>query len=82
MEISELYKIYKSNSKICTDTRRIQKDGLFFALKGEKFNGNKFAAKAISDGCSVAIIDEKKYCADNKFILVHNVLETLQDLAK
>jgi UDP-N-acetylmuramoyl-tripeptide--D-alanyl-D-alanine ligase len=82
MEISELYKIYKSNSKICTDTRRIQKDGLFFALKGEKFNGNKFAAKAISDGCSVAIIDEKKYCADNKFILVHNVLKTLQDLAK
>ena len=82
MEISELYKIYKSKSSICTDTRKIEKGGLFFALKGENFNGNLFAAKAISDGCSFAIIDEKKIATNNKFILVKNVLETLQNLAK
>jgi UDP-N-acetylmuramoyl-tripeptide--D-alanyl-D-alanine ligase len=82
MEISELYKIYKSKSSICTDTRKIEKGGLFFALKGESFNGNLFAAKAISDGCSFAIIDEKKIATNNKFILVKNVLETLQNLAK
>ena len=82
MEISELYKIYKSKSSICTDTRKIKKGGLFFALKGENFNGNLFAAKAISDGCSFAIIDEKKIATNNKFILVKNVLETLQNLAK
>ncbi|KRO70322.1 MAG: hypothetical protein ABR81_04340 [Cryomorphaceae bacterium BACL11 MAG-121128-bin16] len=82
MEISELYKIYKSKSSICTDTRKIKKGGLFFALKGENFNGNLFAAKAISDGCSFAIIDEKKIATNDKFILVKNVLETLQNLAR
>jgi len=82
MKTTELYKIYKSNPKICTDTRKIEKESLFFALKGENFNGNKFATKAISDGCSFAIIDEKKYCTNNKCILVENVLETLQNLAK
>ena len=82
MEISELYKIYRSNPIICSDTRKIQQKSLFFALKGERFNGNKFAKKAISEGCSFAIIDDKKYCTDNKFILVHNVLETLQSLAR
>ncbi|MEC7863895.1 MAG: UDP-N-acetylmuramoyl-tripeptide--D-alanyl-D-alanine ligase [Bacteroidota bacterium] len=82
MEISTLYKIYKSNPKICTDTRKIEKGEMFFALKGENFNGNKFATKAISDGCSFAIIDEKQYCTSNKCILVENVLETLQNLAK
>ena len=82
MDISELYKIYKSKSIICTDTRKIKKGGLFFALKGENFNGNLFAAKAISDGCSFAIIDEKKIAKNDKFILVKNVLETLQNLAR
>jgi UDP-N-acetylmuramoyl-tripeptide--D-alanyl-D-alanine ligase len=82
MDISELYKIYKSKSIICTDTRKIEKGGLFFALKGESFNGNLFAAKAISDGCSFAIIDEKKIATNDKFILVKNVLETLQNLAR
>jgi len=82
MKTTELYKIYKRNPKICTDTRKIEKESLFFALKGENFNGNKFATKAISDGCSFAIIDEKKYCTNNKCILVENVLETLQNLAK
>ena len=82
MEISELYKIYKSKSSICTDTRKIKKGGLFFALKGENFNGNLFAAKAISDGCSFAIIDEKKIAKNDKFILVKNVLEALQNLAR
>ena len=82
MKTTELYKIYKSNSKICTDTRKIENGGIFFALKGKNFNGNKFAAKAISDGCSFAIIDEKQYYTSNKCILVKDVLETLQNLAK
>ena len=82
MDISELYKIYKSKSNICTDNRKIEKGGLFFALKGDNFNGNLFAAKAISEGCSFAIIDEKKIAKNDKFILVKNVLETLQNLAR
>jgi UDP-N-acetylmuramoyl-tripeptide--D-alanyl-D-alanine ligase len=82
MEITELYKIYKSNPIISSDSREIQPKSIFFALKGKHFNGNKFAKKAINEGCSFAIIDEKKYCKNDKFILVHNVLETLQALAR
>lgn len=65
----------------CTDTRNILLDSMFFALKGGNFNGNEFALKAIEDGCKYAIIDEKKYAIDERFILVNDVLETLQDLA-
>ena len=82
MEISALYKIYKRNCKICTDTRNIQNKAIFFALKGKNFNGNKFASKAINGGCNFAIIDEKEYCTNNKFILVQNAIETLQKLAE
>ena len=60
MKTTDLYTIYKNNPEICTDTRKIKKGGLFFALKGEHFNANKFAKKAINDGCSFAIIDEKE----------------------
>ena len=82
MEIAELYNLYKNHPNICTDTRKIEKGSIFFALKGKKFNGNYFAAKAISKGCDFAIIDEKKFRANDKYILVNNVLETLQNLAK
>jgi UDP-N-acetylmuramoyl-tripeptide--D-alanyl-D-alanine ligase len=65
----------------CTDTRNILLDSMFFALKGGNFNGNEFALKAIEDGCKYAIVDEKKYAIDERFILVNDVLEALQDLA-
>ncbi len=82
MQISLLYKIFYDNPNICTDTRNIKKRSLFFALRGKNFNGNDFSKKAISNGCSFAIIDDKKYCINEKFILVENVLETLQNLAR
>ena len=82
MQISSLYKIYQDNPIICTDTRKIQKGSLFFALKGENFNGNIFASKAIKDGCNFAIIDDKEFYINNKYILVKNVLKTLQALAR
>ena len=59
MDIEILYKIYKSNPKICTDTRKIKEGGIFFALRGDKFNGNRLAIKAIDDGCILALVDEK-----------------------
>ncbi len=82
MEIAELYKIYKSNPNICTDSRKIQKGSIFFALKGENFDGNKFAEKAINCGCDLAIIDNEKFSTNPKTLLVDNVLKTLQDLAR
>lgn len=81
MNIKELYSLFLKHRSICTDTRNILKDSLFFALKGESFNANKFASDAIEKGCAYAIIDEQEYKLNDKHILVDNVLETLQELA-
>ena len=81
MNISELYNIFKEYPSISTDSRNIKKDSLFFALKGENFNGNKFAHEALKNGCKYAVIDEKEYKIDDNFFLFDNVLETLQQLA-
>ena len=61
MQISKLHKLFLKNPSISTDSRRATKDSLFFALKGENFNGNEYAEEAINKGCKYAIIDESKY---------------------
>ena len=81
MRIAELYKIYQEHPIICTDTRKISKGCLFFALKGENFDANTFAEQAISEGAAYAIIDNHKFNLSKKNILVDDVLETLQQLA-
>ncbi len=77
-----LYEKFLNSTGICTDSRKINKNSIFFALKGDKFNGNKFAKSAIEKGASFAVIDEKEYL-DNKenYILVEDTLTTLQNLA-
>jgi len=80
MEIEKLYKIIKGK-KIVTDSRKIIADCVFFALKGDNFNGNIFAGEALNKGASVAIVDEKKYATPHNAILVDNVLSQLQQLA-
>lgn len=82
MNIASLYNIYLENQSITTDTRKIKDGDLYFALKGESFNGNKFAAQAIDKGASYAVIDEKEFEVEGKTILVENVLIALQQLAK
>ena len=81
MTISELYKIYEEFPIICTDSRNIKQNSIFFALKGENFNGNKFAQQSINNGCKYSIIDDEEY-HDNNCILVHDVKSTLQELAE
>jgi UDP-N-acetylmuramoyl-tripeptide--D-alanyl-D-alanine ligase len=81
MEIEKLYEIFKLHPFISTDTRKISNNCLFFCLKGENFNGNKFAETALNKGASYAVIDEIKYKISDNYILVDNVLETLQKLA-
>ena len=81
MEVKELYALYKQHYAICTDSRKIRNGAIFISLRGENFNGNKYALKAIQDGCSYAIIDEKEYHVNKNTILVNNALKTLQDLA-
>ena len=82
MQIQKLYQFFLKHPIICTDSRKITKGSIFFSLKGKNFNGNKFAEKAIKDGCSFAVVDEKKFATNDKFILVDDVLGTLQNLAK
>lgn len=81
MNITELYQLYTQTYLVDTDTRKIRKGSLFFALKGDNFNGNEFAAEAIKSGASYAVIDEEKYNTLSNTIMVSNVLETLQKLA-
>ncbi|SNR62586.1 UDP-N-acetylmuramoyl-tripeptide--D-alanyl-D-alanine ligase [Lutibacter flavus] len=81
MKIEQLYTLFKQNYLVDTDTRKIRNGSLFFALKGDNFNGNKFAKEALSKGARFAIIDEEIYNTEPNTILVKDVLTTLQKLA-
>lgn len=82
MDIQQLYQIYQQHPVITTDSRDCPQGSIFFALKGESFDGNKFAASAIEKGCAYAVIDNAEYQKDDRFILVNNVLQTFKDLAR
>ena len=82
MTIEELYQIYLTYPTIETDTRKIKKDNLFFALKGPNFNGNNYAKEALNAGASYCICDERTNMEDTRIIFVDDVLNTLQQLAK
>jgi UDP-N-acetylmuramoyl-tripeptide--D-alanyl-D-alanine ligase len=82
MQIEELYKIYLEYPSVQTDTRKIKEGDIFFALKGEHFNGNAFAEKALEAGAAYAVIDEEQYALFGKTVLVDDVLTALQQLAK
>jgi UDP-N-acetylmuramoyl-tripeptide--D-alanyl-D-alanine ligase len=82
MKISELYNIYLEHPNVQTDTRKLQKGDLFFALKGDSFDGNEYAAKAIEMGACYAIIDNQNFYLGEKTLLVDDVLECLQALAR
>lgn len=81
MNIAQLHQLFLDSSGISTDTRKIAENTLFFALKGDHFNGNKFVEEALIKGASFAIVDEKEYDISNRTILVENTLKTLQELA-
>jgi len=82
MNIKELHQLFLESSGVATDTRHIKPNQIFFALKGDNFNGNEFAFQALKDGSVYAIIDEKKYSQNQQYLVVNNVLETLQELAR
>lgn len=92
MNIQELYKIFKSCSGVTTDSRKINGGELFFALKGENFDGNAYAMKAIEAGAAYAVIDRESEAATalpamdgdkaSRFIPVEDTLRTLQELAR
>lgn len=79
--IQELYNHFLKHPVVCTDTRDIKQGSIFFALKGDNFNANKFADQALDSGCSLVVIDEEIYKKDERYFLVEDVLTTLQALA-
>ena len=81
MDIKELYKLYEQHPCITTDSRDCPEGSIFLALKGESFNGNKFALQALEKGCAYAIVDED-VANDPRIIKVDNCLQTFKDLAR
>lgn len=81
MKIEQLHQLFLESKGITTDTRSIRDEQIFFALKGENFNGNTFAWQALKKGAGYAVIDEEEFAKDDRYILVKNVLATLQELA-
>lgn len=79
--LSDIYSRFLTCDSVSVDSRSIPSNSIFFALKGENFNGNEFAREALSKGAQYAIVDEKEHALDERFLLVENVLQTLQDLA-
>ncbi|MDR3266396.1 MAG: UDP-N-acetylmuramoyl-tripeptide--D-alanyl-D-alanine ligase [Tannerella sp.] len=82
MTIPELYELFLEHRTVTTDSRNCPPDAIFFALKGENFDGNNFAEKALEAGCAYAITDNPDKVKNEKMILVDDVLQTLQQLAR
>lgn len=81
MSIADLYNIFKQYPSVETDTRKLKKGDLFFALKGPNFNGNLFAKQALEAGAAYAVVDEDVDPSDNRLIRVADTLQALQELA-
>ena len=81
MDIKQLYRLYKAHPVVTTDSRRTPRGSMFFALKGETFDGNQYAAQALEAGCALAVVDDPHVVAGNRYFLVENVLDALQQLA-
>ncbi len=84
MEIKDLYELFVQHPVITTDSRDVPKGSMFFALKGETFDGNAYAKAALEQGAALAVIDEQEYAEEDneRLILVEDVLTTLQQLAR
>ena len=83
MDIASLYRIYQEHPVVTTDSRKCPSGSMFFALRGDTFNGNLYARQALEQGCAVAVVDDAAVVpsGDARFILVDDVLSALQQLA-
>lgn len=81
MKIEKLHQLFLESSGVGTDTRKISNNSIFFALKGENFNANDFAAEALEKGAAFAVIDQDLSTKDDRYIRVADTLRTLQELA-
>lgn len=83
MDIASLYRIYQEHPVVTTDSRKCPSGSMFFALRGDTFNGNQYARQALEQGCAVAVVDDGSVVpsGDARFVLVDDVLSALQQLA-
>ena len=79
-DITSIYKRFLQCTSVSIDSRKVDEKGMFFALQGDNLDGNKYAADALANGCLYAIIDNPKFQKGDQYILVDNVLVTLQQL--
>lgn len=82
MTIEALYQVYLKHPRVCTDSRTVKPGDLFFALKGDNFDGNRFALQALADGAANAVVDDKALAIQERCLYVENALKTLQQLAR
>lgn len=81
MIVSQIHSLFLQCTSVSIDTRKIEPNSLFIAIKGERFDANTFAKEALDKGAKYVIIDNSDYYIDQRTILVHNSLQTLQQLA-
>lgn len=83
MNTEQLYSIFLQHPAVTTDSRNCPADSIFFALKGENFDGNLYASAALEKGCAMAVVDNMEVVpsGDVRYILMDNVLKAMQDLA-
>lgn len=82
MNIQDIHNLFLQCKSLSIDTRKIEKESMFFAIKGENFDANTFAEEALKLGALFVVIDNPTYFIDERTVLVENSLETLQELAK
>ena len=84
MDIKQLYEIYRKHPVVTTDSRDCKQGSIFIALKGENFDGNRFAKSALDKGCSYVVIDEPEFATpgDERFIVVPDTLTAYKELAR
>jgi len=81
MKIEELYRLFLESPSVSTDTRQIEPGSIFFALKGDSFDGNHFAEAALRQGASYVVVDNPEVVKNSRYILSEDSLKTLQELA-
>lgn len=80
--LERLYEYFSTSNGVVTDSRKIAGGELFFALKGERFDGNLYAAKALEDGAKWAVVDNPEVAVDERYVVVDDTLVALQELAR
>ena len=82
MDINYIHSLFLKCSSVSIDTRKIELNSLFVAIKGDRFDANMFTKEALEKGASYVVIDDESYYVDERTILVDNSLVALQELAK